>query len=93
MGNRALAIGHRELTRIRPVSSMSKFVNRILIFIYDTVNFVNIVDRVLTSMQNKFLLPVALLQEQLFDIFKQVIVDLDEDRIDSEQYFCKKVGF
>jgi len=72
---------------------MSKFVNRILIFIYDTVNFVNIVDRDRTSMQNKFLWPVALLQEQLFDIFKQVIMDLDEDRIDSEQYFCKKVGF
>lgn len=26
------------------------------------------------------------MQEELFDIFKQVIVDLDEDRIDSDSF-------
>ncbi|NQE34187.1 TAXI family TRAP transporter solute-binding subunit [Microcoleus asticus] len=29
---------------------------------------------------------IELLQEELFDIFKQVIVDLDEDRIDSDSF-------
>ncbi len=29
---------------------------------------------------------IDLLQEDLFEIFKQVIVDLDEDRIDSDSF-------
>jgi uncharacterized protein len=36
--------------------------------------------------QAKNLEEIDLLQEELFDIFKQVIVDLDEDRIDPESF-------
>ncbi len=36
--------------------------------------------------QTKNLEEIDLLQEELFDIFKQVIVDLDEDRIDSDSF-------
>lgn len=36
--------------------------------------------------QAKSLEEIDLLQEELFDIFKQVIVDLDEDRIDPESF-------
>ena len=36
--------------------------------------------------QAKTLDEIDRLQEELFDIFKQVIVDLDEDRIDSDSF-------
>lgn len=36
--------------------------------------------------QTKNLEEIDLLQEELFDIFKQIIVDLDEDRIDSDSF-------
>ncbi|MEG5057421.1 hypothetical protein QUB60_17795 [Microcoleus sp. A2-C5] len=36
--------------------------------------------------QSKTLDEINLLQEELFDIFKQVIMDLDEDRIDSDSF-------
>ncbi|TAF55612.1 MAG: hypothetical protein EAZ60_12625 [Oscillatoriales cyanobacterium] len=36
--------------------------------------------------QAKTLDEIDLLQEELFEIFKQVIVDLDEDRIDSDSF-------
>lgn len=36
--------------------------------------------------QGKTLDEIDLLQEDLFEIFKQVIVDLDEDRIDSDSF-------
>ncbi|NJK73272.1 MAG: hypothetical protein HC849_32525 [Oscillatoriales cyanobacterium RU_3_3] len=36
--------------------------------------------------QAKSLEEIDLLQEELFNIFKQVIVDLDEDRIDPESF-------
>ena len=36
--------------------------------------------------QSKTLDEIDLLQEELFDIFKQVIMDLDEDRIDSDSF-------
>ena len=36
--------------------------------------------------QTKSLNEIDLLQEELFNIFKQVIVDLDEDRIDSDSF-------
>ncbi len=35
---------------------------------------------------NEAQLAIDLLQEELFDIFKQVIVDLDKDRIDSDSF-------
>jgi hypothetical protein len=36
--------------------------------------------------QTKTLDEIDLLQEELFDIFKRVIVDLDENRIDSDSF-------